>query len=384
MNELQKGMRWFVQDEKVLHSLSVAFGDGESASFFYENADNNTLYDLASLTKLFTLIALMQLHEAGKLDLSAPIVRYDRRFVHIGGLSVESIMAFQENIITASRIDAADSREAALKLLFEAKSVPQTGIRFYSDMHAMVLKYVVESAAGMAFFDYLAKALLKPLHMDNTFARVPSDKLAFTQSYDREHRIESGQYLIRSCPVGLPHDPKAALLCGDAADLCGHAGLFSTLHDMALLCRALLRGGVLSPASLARLAVNRTGRLLPSGGHTQYLGYLCFVKHPNQYFSEIPAYMTDSAFGLSGFTGNHLSIDPNLNAFNVFLGNRCLNRLTVLLPQTPENWAQHGVAPDGTGLCRWPDGEKVFSSVHYVHQKDKRLHAPIAALREMI
>ena len=60
------------------------------------------------------------------------------------------------------------------------------------------------------------------------------------------------------------------------------------------------------------------------------------------------------------------------------LGNRVENRLTFLIPRAGETLADYGLNPDGTGTVRWPDGERVISSVHYVHLRDQYLHAAAA------
>ena len=359
---VEAGMAYFVREKHIMSCLSVAFGTGKNATLLYENADENTVFDLASLTKLFTLIAVMQLVERGKLRLTDPL---------IDGANIEQVLSYQVNIQSDGRVDAAPSREEALRRLFNSKALPQTGNRFYSDMHAMLLKYAVEKAARTGFFEYLQKNILLPCGMINTYATVPREMLPFTQSYAGEHRIENGRTILREGPaVGTPHDPKAALLSPHGEDLCGHAGLFSTLPDMVRLCQKILTGKLLSSESLNEMAVNRTG----DGPDKQYLGYIVYVKHPNQHFSEVPAYMSHSAFGLSGFTGNHISIDPKTGLFNVFLGNRCRNRLTTLQGQSP---AAIGLEESGAGEIVWPNGETIYSSVDYVHQKDARLHAPI-------
>ena len=377
MASLHEGMNWLVHEKQVMHSLSVAFGSDAVHFKAYMNADKNTIYDLASLTKLFTLIAVMKLNEAGQIDLAGLLGDYDKRFVNMKRITIMDILSYRARITTVSRMDVTN-RESALRLLFEASHIPDDReAKYYSDMNAMVLKYVVESVAGIPFFAYLSREILKPLNMTRTFAAVPDDALTHLQSYDKEHRVINGERVVFSHPICLPHDPKAALLSPDGTDLCGHAGLFSTLDDMTLLCAAILKGEVLSPKSLAAIAVNRTGYQKENGQYSQYLGYICFVKHPQQYYSEVPEYMTHSAFGLSGFTGNHLSIDPSINVFNVFLGNRCFNRLTVISPMTPVSLTELDLCQDGTGMVKWAEGEIIPSSVNSVHQKDEKLHKPI-------
>ena len=88
--------------------------------------------------------------------------------------------------------------------------------------------------------------------------------------------------------------------------------------------------------------------------------------------------MGERAFGIGGFTGNHVSVDPERDRFTVFLGNRVKNRLTVLVPEAGKELTDYGLNADGSGTFRWPDGERVYSSVKYVHQKDAHLHRAVA------
>ena len=156
---------------------------------------------------------------------------------------------------------------------------------------------------------------------------------------------------------------------GESGDLCGHAGLFSTMEDMIRFCRAVLAEKIVSGASLREMAVNRTGKQCPDGSYTQYLGVQCYVRHPQQYYSEIPVYMGRNAFGIGGFTGNHVSMDPERGLFTIFLGNRVKNRLTVLIPEEGKTLPDYGLQPD-----------EIPSSVQYVHQKDAHLHRAAAEL----
>ena len=102
------------------------------------------------------------------------------------------------------------------------------------------------------------------------------------------------------------------------------------------------------------------------------------MRHPEQYHSEIPVYMGRNAFGIGGFTGNHVSVDPLRGLFTVFLGNRVRNRLTVLIPEAGKGLTDYGLNADGSGFFRWTDGEVIPSSVKYVHQKDAHLHRAVA------
>ena len=219
--------------------------------------------------------------------------------------------------------------------------------------------------------------------MAETWARVPVARRQDCLLYGPEYRIEKENWMERrGMSRGIPHDPKAALLQGDSGDLCGHAGLFSTEGDMIRFCRAVISGVLLRRETLAALAVNRTGREYPDGSHSQYLGYLCYVKHPDQYYSEIPATMSPAAFGIAGFTGNHVSIDPIQRRFTLFLGNRVRDRLTVLIPPPGKIREDYGLSNEGLGKIRWKDGEMHYSSANYVHQKDEHFHRVVEEIYE--
>ncbi|MBR2853010.1 MAG: beta-lactamase family protein [Clostridia bacterium] len=382
--ELTEAIRWFTREKEIMSGMLLACGNDERTEYAMDGeVRENSVFDLASLTKLFTGLCAMKLKEEGLLDPSRSVFSYDSRFTQMQDVTVEQIMGFTQELRTPGRIDACGSREEALNCLFGVFSVGEPKGRAYSDIPSMVLKYVIEAAGGEPFTDCIRKTVLEPAKMTETWVRVPEERVGDCLSYDGEYRIEGEKRIHRTgMKPGIPHDPKAAMIQRGTEDLCGHAGLFSTEKDMVRFCRAILEGKIVSKASLQEMAVNRTGRRRTDGSYTQYLGYQCFVRHPDQYYSEIPRYMGRQAFGNAGFTGNHLSVDPEHGIFTFFLGNRVRNRLTVLLPEENKTLEDYGLNADGSGKFRWrnEDGTSVVipSSVKYVHQKDEHLHRTVA------
>ena len=376
---LTQGIRFFTRETGILSALAAACGtesrtetamDGECAS--------TSVFDLASVTKLFTGLCMMKLKEDGLLDFGRPVSFYDPRFAGLKGTTVDELAKFALTLKTPCRLDACGSREEALAALFAAAPAEKPDRRIYSDIPAMVLKYVIEAAGSLPFMECVRKLVLEPAGMAETWAKVPENRIADCQVYSPEYRIENGRRIVRAgLRTGVPHDPKAAVLQGDMGDLCGHAGLFSTVADMERFCRAVLARKIVGEESLRETAVNRTGRLLEDGTYTQYLGIQCYVRHPVQYWSEIPAYMGSRAFGIGGVTGNHVSVDPKRNIFTNFLGNRVQNRLMVLVPETGKTLTDYGLNADGSGTFPWEEGRILSSSVKYVHQKDAHLHSAV-------
>ena len=384
MLTLHDAINYFTQETHIMPGLSVACGTKThvlKAHGGLADEDANiplreeALFDLASLTKLFTALLVMRLHAEGRLDLQAPVTAYAPQFVHLSHVTVEQVLGFEIALTTTERVDTQTDAEVGRRLLFDIRPGPVTG-RAYSDMHAMVLRHVIEGAAGDAYDDVLHQRILLPLDMRRTFTVVPEPLRQLCVSCDNEHRIERGRYILRSgVTPGTPHDPKARVLYPQSS---GHAGIFAPRGDLIKLCQGLLRGDVLPLESLVYMSRNRTGYRREDGTYQQYLGAQCYVKHPQQRHSEVPPYESDKAISLSGFTGHHLSVDVETGVFVLFLGNRVQNRLTVLLPENGKTLVDYGLNPDGTGSILWPDGRRVWSSVDYVYQKDAHFHQAVA------
>lgn len=393
---LNRNMRYLCDEARMLTGITVAYGTpaqiewaqyGRAQETELTNAgfapksqplSDDTIYDLASLTKLFATVLTLMLVQQGRLSLDECVGRIDPRFAHLRDVTVFDVLSFRASLQTPQRIDAAPDREEGLRRLFDVAVGPTPAIRLYSDINAMVIKYVVEARCGMAFSDALQALVFAPAGMTQTYCTVPESLRANCMCYNYEHRIAGDRYLLRTdTPLGAPHDPKALLLSEGGRDLCGHAGLFSTRRDMVRFAQALLSEELLPRECLGEIGQNRTGRDNGDGTHRQYLGYLCFAKHPVQRLSEVPAWMGPRALGMSGFTGNHLSIDPDLGRFVLFLGNRCHARVSHITPSEGGTLSDYGLDARGVGLIRWKDGRMVPSSARYVYFKDECLHAPI-------
>lgn len=392
-----QGLERLTEEWGMLSGASVSYGTAVrsrtcSAGFAQESLykggafaaakkpiTENSLYDLASLTKVFTALCMLRLIERGKLSFDDGVGRLDPRFSCLREVTVYDTLTYQAVLRTPERVDRQPDAEEAERMIFACRRIggPEPD-KLYSDMNAMICKYIVETVSGISFEDYLRQHIFRPMGMKNTFAAVPDERIGDCLNYNYEHRISDGKYYLSDDVFpGLPHDPKARLLMAGKKGLCGHAGIFSAAQDMVQFAQGLLSGALLSPRMLLEIGKNRTGST--RGRYRQYLGYLCFSKSAVQRLSEVPSWMGDRAFGQAGYTGNHLAIDPRLGVFDLLLGNRCHMRVSAIEPGDAPEAA--GLSQQGAGFVNWPDGRRLRSSVRYVYQKDRLIHMPV--LRHM-
>lgn len=389
---LKEGLQDLIDVRRVIAGASVAFGTaGESESLVHGNAQEvvlhdgqllpdaaalrrDSIFDLASLTKLFTALSILLLRQDGRVRFDDPVKRFDKRFVNIPDVTVGELMIFHPGLRTSRRIDGLSNRREALDTLFSIQRAPlDPAGKIYTDMGAMILKYVIEAAGGEPYFDFLKRRILDPLGMRNTFSFLPASVGHRLVNYNYERRIVNGEYrLDTACPPGTVNDQKARILCDAGRDLCGHAGLFSTLTDMVRFSQGLLNGALVPIDTVREMGTNRTGVRLPDGRYTHHFGYLCYAKHPDQTYSEVPACFGSHTVASNGYTGNHLSVDPERGMFMVILANKTHNRIT---------WLTGRANPfETTTEAAWNDGHTYPVSQNYTFLKDTYIKEPIAEL----
>jgi CubicO group peptidase (beta-lactamase class C family) len=295
-----------------LDSVLVEYGVGSLDWAPSARPDENTLWDMASLTKVVGLTtAIMQLSEAGRVDLDAPVQRYVNEF---RGPNKERV-TLRHLLTHSSGLPAwrplykeTDSPAAARALAVATALDTLPGIRMvYSDLGAIILGVIVERVSGEPLDAYLARHVFGPLRMTSTTYRPGRDllqRIAPTE-YDpwRQRHIR-----------GEVHDENAYALGG----VSGHAGLFSTGHDVARFCRMYLRGGTLDGARIVSPeTIRRFTTVQDSTFSNRALGW----ETPNG-TNSAGHLLRRPAFGHTGFTGTSIWVDPSHDLFVILLTNR--------------------------------------------------------------
>lgn len=293
-------------------SVIASYGVGSLDWASSPTPDENTLWDMASLTKIVAMTSsMMLLTEAGKVDLDAPVQRYlpEFRGPNKERVTVRHLLTHSSGMPAWRPLyKETNSPEAARALAIATDLDTLPGIRMvYSDLGAIILGTIVERVSGESLDQYVARHVFGPLRMSST---------QYTPSKDLLPRIAPTEYdAWRQRHIrGEVHDENAYSLGG----VSGHAGLFSTGHDVARLTRMYLNGGTLdgvrfvSPETIRRFTTVQDSTL-----SNRALGW----ETPNG-SNSAGTLMKRPAFGHTGFTGTSIWVDPSRDIFVVLLTNR--------------------------------------------------------------
>jgi len=293
-------------------SVLVEYGVGSLDWAPSPRPDENTLWDMASLTKVVGLTtAMMQLSEAGKVDLDAPVQRYVEEFQgpNKERVTLRHLLTHSSGLPAWRPLYKETESPAAARALAIATALDTLpGIRMvYSDLGAIILGVVVERVSGETLDTYLARHVFGPLRMTSTVYRPGRDLLAriAPTEYDpwRQRHIH-----------GEVHDENAYALGGVSA----HAGLFSTGHDVARLCQMYLNGGTLNGA---RIVSGETIRRFTTVQDSTFSNRALGWETPNG-TNSAGHLLARPAFGHTGFTGTSIWVDPSRDLFVILLTNR--------------------------------------------------------------
>ncbi|EAW13288.1 serine hydrolase domain-containing protein [Aspergillus clavatus NRRL 1] len=309
-------------------------------------ARTNTIYDLASLTKLFTTIAALRQIDAGSLALNATVASYLPGFAVHGKESITVLM-----LLTHTSGFAPDPEpplydsvyrtvaERKASILDQSLQNSPGSTYLYSDLNFMSLALVLEHITHKNL-DELVYGFTHPLGMHDTFFnRGNVDGAAFAPyarmaAEEFQIQVLGSMEPKRPQPVrGTVHDENAWALDG----VSGHAGLFSTVEDTAILCQMILNNGtygghrILSP-EVVDLIFHNFNERFPGDEHG--LGF-----ELNQYYTAGPMASLQTA-GHTGFTGTTLVIDRPSNTFFLLFANRV---------HPNRNWSSNNIAREALG-----------------------------------
>jgi CubicO group peptidase (beta-lactamase class C family) len=206
-----------------------------------------------------------------------------------------------------------DWRDTMYKRILTSKLAPSDRY-IYSDNDFIFLGKIVESISGLTLEEYVKKTFYDPLGLTATGFR-PRER--FTP--DRIVPTETEKLFRLQQLRGDVHDPGAAMFGGIA----GHAGLFSTAYDLAVIMQMLLNEGMMNRKQFLKPETIKLFTAYNSAISRRGLGFDKPEKDNATLKDPYPARLVSPlTFGHTGYTGTCVWADPKYNIVYVFLSNR--------------------------------------------------------------
>lgn len=255
-NEGFSGGILIAQGEQVLHSQGYGFASCDESV----PNDENTVFAIGSVTKMFTAVAIAQLDEAGKLNIDAPISTYfDDVPPDKAEMTIRQLLDHTAGLQTyheTKRLGDFESmtREKALVEILKRPLLSTPGEKeSYSNSGYTLLALLIERTSGESYTAYVRNHILEPAGMTSTgFWGEPVENIASTPN----------QILGCSSPDTWEY----------SWVLVGNGGMVSTIGDLHRWVLALKGEKVLSDAAKARIGFDRVLNVgfADAGGSSQH------------------------------------------------------------------------------------------------------------------
>jgi D-alanyl-D-alanine carboxypeptidase len=257
----------------VLHHDTLVFSGGFGLANIADRVPVNTetVFQIASLTKVFTAMSIMMLVEQGKLSLDSPASRYLSWLpAKYSTITVRQLLTHTSGVnpdLRRANVDEFDLEEFKRRLNEQPVSfAPGTSVQ-YANTGFILLSLIVEEASGEEFGTFLSGRIFAPLGMVHTGYRV-------AEKNDSKHA--KGYDLVNGQLQEAPH-----IFSG-----WGNSGIETTVDDMTKFGRALARRALLRRASYdsmyasSRLANDSVPRFTSNGVPTRF-GFAWFIQNLN-------------------------------------------------------------------------------------------------------
>ncbi len=336
------------KDGNVFYNKSFGYTNPNTKT---QRVNNSTMYDLASVTKvLATTLAVMKLYEQGKINLNntlgdyLPKVRGTNKsnakikdvLMHQAGFK-DWIPFYRKTLDTFTKAPRSDiytrtkqgdftlhvannlfMNRHYLDTMWQTILTVENGVKKfeYSDLDFILLQKVVEKITGKPLDEYVKTEFYSKLKLNNiTYNplshKVPLSNIAPTAN-DAEWRMQVVQ--------GYVHDMAAAMFGG----VSGHAGLFGTAEDCAVLMQMLLNGGEYNGVKLFKESTIKEFTTFNSNISNRGLGWDKQKRSTDNTKSYTADACTLATFGHTGFTGTCVWADPGTGIVFIFLSNRTM------------------------------------------------------------
>ena len=283
-------------------SASVIGGRTSRDKYKDRPVDADTLFDIASITKLYTLIYAYTAETLG-LDLNTRVGKIDSRY-NLEDFTINDLIRLCGDIITDGRVNDAKNKDEAYRILRSAclKSNSRDENK-YTDIGAMIIADVITRwlnnryNAYYSFEKWINSLVFEPMNLKNTMYNPNAINISGNGNN-----------------TGV-HDPKAKAFGG----VSGHAGIFTNGNDLKKLAKCIFAvnnhaiNKMNGKLYLTKDQIARMGEITFPNAKQSNKGNLgLYVKHPLGFDKTFtPSAFSTGSFSHQGWTGALATFDPN-------------------------------------------------------------------------
>lgn len=327
-----------------IYGYKRKYDDNGNLMSSFDRLDKDTMFDMASNSKMYAAnYAVMHLVNEGKISLDVPIKTYlpeytgcdtngqcrdDRRVIdllwHDAGYAADP--QFFNPAMVGDELYSQDplrTRQLILtQLPFER---PLGGKPLYSDIDFILLGMIVESVTHQPLDKYLENTFYRPLGLIHTVFNplqkgFKPDDCAATEINGNTRGFTLSFPNIRTKPIQCEvHDEKAYYSMGGVS---GHAGLFSTLSDMAVLTQIMLNNGGYGEHKFWDSNVQSEFTAASPYDQSYGMGWRRAGEASTRTLGWFSPYASNQAVGHTGWTGTMTVIDPKYHLAIILLTNK--------------------------------------------------------------
>lgn len=163
------------EDGQIIFEKSYGLADEQTN----RKLNDSTIFELASVSKQFTAMGIVQLKKEGKLSYQEDITKYVPELIDYKGITIQNLlnhtgglpdyMELSDKNWDKSNIATNDDMLEMFKQVKPKKLFEPNEKWDYSNTGYLILATIIERASGQEFEEYLKNKIFEPLEMENTF-----------------------------------------------------------------------------------------------------------------------------------------------------------------------------------------------------------------------
>ena len=313
---------------KYLNELSFGYvistyNKGSINNYVFGNLENfpnqikmtyDTLFDIASLTKIFTSVLIYNAYEEGIISLNSTIYEINPNFKNLKEVTILDLLSHRIEIWTDGLLKTAKTKKEVMNRIYN--SYVKSKKRVYCDSHYIILSFLLEELYEISFQDLIQIKIFNYLGLKSaTFNPNIKKNIASTNYENINGTIKD--YVLK----GIVHDDKARV--GRIFNkYLGHAGIFINTDDfMKFMSSVFIKYKMLKKETI-QLMLSHDAYYENNYDLFKTYNYMgTRFKNLVKELNDVPYAASDMSFVFTGYTGPILFVDYKKKIIIIVMSN---------------------------------------------------------------